>query len=75
MVTLKREGIGRPSLYPGKDLSRHATGYFTEEGWDKLAEVQTLLLENQTKPPFFRKITVSDVLERSIRHLHKELTR
>lgn len=72
---LKREGAGRPSLYPGKDLSRHATAYLTEEGWDKLGEVQNLMLEKQTQAPFLQKITVSDVLERGIHRLHKELSR
>lgn len=74
-MATKREGAGRPSLHPGKDLSRHATGYFTAEGWEKLEQVQTLLLEKQTKRPDLQRITVSDALEEGIHRLHKELSR
>ena len=61
-------------MYPGKDTSRHATGYFTEDGWNKLHEIQDLLLK-RTKREDINAVTVSDALEEAVHKLHKELTR
>lgn len=69
----KREGVGRPSLHPGKNLSRHASAYLTEEGWDKLAECQQILLDRQKAG--LQSVTVSDAIEEGIHRLHRDLTR
>jgi hypothetical protein len=69
----RREGAGRPSLHPGKDMSRHATAYFTEEGWDKLADIQDELLRQNTTG--LSSITVSDALAEAVNRLHRELMR
>lgn len=67
------EGAGRPSLHPGKDISRHATIYMTEDGWNKLAVVQQeLLRRNKDKVSL---VSVSDAGEEAIHRLHNELTR
>jgi hypothetical protein len=70
---IKREGVGRPSLHPGKDLSRHASAYLTEEGWEKLAECQQLLLDRQKMD--LQSVTVSDAIEEGIHRLYRDLTR
>jgi hypothetical protein len=69
-----REGAGRKSLYPGKDTSRHATSYMTEDGWRMLAECQDILLD-RCKREEITTVTVSDTIEEAIHRLHKELTR
>jgi hypothetical protein len=68
-----REGAGRPSLYPGKDTSWHATAYFTKEGQKKLEVVQAELLKRHKD--LVNSVSVSDAIERGIHLLHRELTR
>lgn len=67
------ENAGRPSLFPGKDISRHATSYLTKEGWNKLAVVQQELLRRYKDKVSL--VSVSDAMEEGIHRLHHELTR
>lgn len=68
----KREGAGRPSLHPGKVLSRHVTCYLTPDGWKKLEEVQDQLLRRNKE---LNSISFSDAMEEGLHKLHRELTR
>ena len=71
--SVTREGAGRPSLYPGKDISRHATIYMTEDGWKKLAVVQQELLRRHKDR--VSAVSVSDAGEEAVHRLYNELTR
>lgn len=70
----RREGAGRPSLYPGKVTDRHIIGYLTPEGWEKLEEIKKVMLE-RNKREDITAITMSDALEEAVHRLHRELTR
>lgn len=73
---VRRETLGRPTLYPGKTWPKHITAYLTPEGYAKLDDIKELLLQRcQRERRDINSISVSDAVEEAIHKLHRELTR